>query len=166
MSLYNMIHGANPATFFVLPMLGKHGEQYPRFRDCFIVPHQYEMRETPALGSIPLMVPRDGEDAKPDGNIYVLTRVGGGNRDDYSDAITELRAMPTYVEDYDDPFDATFATFVFKVPEEWAADFEHVKEGDWHLVSAAYRDRMKAVYPKLFSAHDNPNAAAEAAAAE
>jgi hypothetical protein len=38
MSLYNMMNGANPATFFILPMLGeKHPEQYPRFRDCFVV---------------------------------------------------------------------------------------------------------------------------------
>ena len=36
MSLYNMINGVQPAAFFVLPMLGKHPDEYPRFRDCFI----------------------------------------------------------------------------------------------------------------------------------
>lgn len=36
MSLYNMINGVNPATFIILPMLGKHPNEYPRFRDCFI----------------------------------------------------------------------------------------------------------------------------------
>ena len=37
MSLYNMLHGVNPSTFFILPMLGeKHPDEYPRFRDCFI----------------------------------------------------------------------------------------------------------------------------------
>ncbi len=54
MSLYNMINGVNPATFFILPMLGKHPDEYPRFRDCFV-----------------------GEDQK---SIEILTRVGGGNR--------------------------------------------------------------------------------------
>ncbi len=37
MSLYNMINGVNPATFFILPMLGKHPDEYPRFRDCLWV---------------------------------------------------------------------------------------------------------------------------------
>lgn len=53
MSLYNMINGVNPATFIILPMLGKHPDEYPRFRDCFI----------------------------KDGMIEVYTRVGGNNRD-------------------------------------------------------------------------------------
>lgn len=35
MSLYNMVNGMNQATFFVLPMLGRHPDEYPRFRDCF-----------------------------------------------------------------------------------------------------------------------------------
>jgi hypothetical protein len=30
MSLYNMVHGTTQATFFVLPMLGKHPDEYPR----------------------------------------------------------------------------------------------------------------------------------------
>lgn len=36
MSLYNMLNGVNPCTFLILPMLGKHPDEYPRFRDCFI----------------------------------------------------------------------------------------------------------------------------------
>ena len=38
MSLYNMICGVKPATFFVLPMLGEghHPDTWPRFRDCFL----------------------------------------------------------------------------------------------------------------------------------
>ena len=31
-----MINGVQPATFFLLPMLGKHPDEYPRFRDCFV----------------------------------------------------------------------------------------------------------------------------------
>lgn len=30
-----MINGVNQATFYILPMLGKHPDEYPRFRDCF-----------------------------------------------------------------------------------------------------------------------------------
>lgn len=54
MSLYNMICGVNPAAFFILPMLGKHPDEYPRFRDCFV--------------------------SDDETSIEVLTRVGGGNR--------------------------------------------------------------------------------------
>ena len=53
MSLYNMINGFNPACVFILPLLGRHDKEYPRFRDCFLT---------------------------DDGNIAVYTRVGGGNR--------------------------------------------------------------------------------------
>lgn len=54
MSLYNMINGVNLSAFIFLPMLGKHPNEYPRFRDCFL-----------------------GED---ENSIVVFTRVGGGNR--------------------------------------------------------------------------------------
>lgn len=50
-----MLHGVNPATFLILPMLGKHPDEYPRFRDCFIT---------------------------EDDHILILTRVGGPNRDE------------------------------------------------------------------------------------
>ena len=29
------MNGVNPATFFILPMLGKHPDEFPRFRDCW-----------------------------------------------------------------------------------------------------------------------------------
>ena len=49
-----MINGVNPATFLFLPMLGKHPDEYPRFRDCFI--------------------------SEDETQKIVFTRVGGGNR--------------------------------------------------------------------------------------
>ena len=36
MSLYNMLFGVTPATFFFFFLLGKHPDEYPRFRDCFL----------------------------------------------------------------------------------------------------------------------------------
>ena len=36
MSLYNMMNGFNPACLFIMPMLGRKQEEYPRFRDCFV----------------------------------------------------------------------------------------------------------------------------------
>ena len=53
MSLYNMMNGFNPACVFIMPMLGRKQEEYPRFRDCFVT---------------------------EENNIAIYTRVGGGNR--------------------------------------------------------------------------------------
>lgn len=122
MSFYNMLHGINQATFFVLPMLGeKHPDEYPRFRDCFITENE---------------------------NIAVYTRVGGGNRDEgYGEE--ELQAHPNYISDYDDDFDSTYATYVFSVPEEFKNDFELVKEGRLKECSEMYKQRVIKVYPKI-----------------
>ena len=62
MSLYNMVNGVKPTTFFVLPMLGKHPDEYPRFRDCFL---------------------SDEEHPQYDDHIHIYTRTGGGNREGY-----------------------------------------------------------------------------------
>ena len=129
MSLYNMVHGVNQATFFILPMLGKHPDEYPRFRDCFC-----------------------GDDEHPEydeGHILVYTRVGGGNRESYQDEIKELRKASGYVWDYDDSFDCTFASFIFKAPEKWKADYDAIREGRFVDISPPYIEEMKRVYPKL-----------------
>lgn len=130
MSLYNLINGVKPATFFVLPMLGKHPDEYPRFRDCLL---------------------SDEEHPEYDDHIHVYTRAGGGNREAYSDEIEQLRAMPTFVADFDDSFDNTYATFVFAVPKQWQADFDKVKAGRVTEVSDAYQAELVRVYPKLES---------------
>ncbi len=128
MSLYNLINGVKPACFFLLPMLGKHPDEYPRFRDCFI-----------------------GDDERPEhaNKIIVYTRTGGGNRDAYQAENDALRAMPGFVTDYDDSFDCTFACWVFDVPDKWKGDFDAIMSGDLAQVSDAYLAEMKRVYPKL-----------------
>lgn len=126
MSLYNMINGVNPATFFVLPMLGeKHPDSYPRFRDCFI----------------------------QNDEIHVLTRVGGNNKGcEYGEE--ELQKHPNYLRDFDEAFDSTYATYVFSVPEEFKADFELIKEGNLKEISSKYKERLYLVFPKLKKAFD------------
>ena len=127
MSLYNMINGVNPATFFILPMLGeKHPDNYPRFRDCFV----------------------------DDNEIHVYTRVGGGNRDcGYGEE--ELQTHPNYLRDEDDENDCTYATYVFSVPKEWQEDFDKITSGNLKEISQNYKDRLYAVFPKLKHQFDN-----------
>src|SRR5574344_2958904 len=121
MSLYNMIMGVNPAAFYILPMLGKHPDEYPRFRDCFIT---------------------EG------GNIAVYTRVCGGNRNEgYGEE--ELYKMEGFLCTYDDDYDNTYATYEFAVPEKWKSDFDKIVNGKIAEVSDAYKEEIKRVYPKL-----------------
>lgn len=122
MSLYNLMNGVNPAAFFILPMLGKHPDEYPRFRDCFV-----------------------GEDKK---TIEVFTHVGGGNRHSgYGEE--ELEKHPNFIRTYDDDFDSTYGTYVFSVPERWRDDFEKILNGKTLFISEEYFNEILRVYPKL-----------------
>jgi hypothetical protein len=133
MSLYNLLMGATPATFFVLPMLGKHPEEYPRFRDCFT-----------------------GDETRPeyDDHIHIYTRTGGVNREEYERENDEIRSMPGFVTDFDDSFDSTYASWVFKVPERWQTDFAKIKTQSLREVSAEYQAELRRVYPKLSDKFD------------
>lgn len=120
--LYNLINGVNPATFFILPMLGKHPDEYPRFRDCFV----------------------------SDDNtcIEVLTRVGGGNRDcGYGEE--ELMKHPNFIKTYDWDEDNTYGWYIFSVPEKWKEDFDKIINGSLAEISDEYFNEMIRVYPKL-----------------
>lgn len=126
--MYNLINGVSMACLYFLPMLGKHPDEYPRFRDCFL---------------------KDAQRPEYDGKIHVYTRVGGGNRLDYTDAIKALQSAPGYVADYDDGQDSTYAMFVFEIPEKWKKDFCRIMNGEHTLVSADYVAQLKKVLPKL-----------------
>lgn len=121
MSLYNALNGVNQATFYVLPMLDKHPDEYPRFRDCFVT---------------------------DDHHIAVYTRVGGGNRNcGYGEE--ELCASANFVKTYDDDFDSTYATYEFSVPSEWEEDFNKIVDGNLESVSDKYLEQVAKVFPKL-----------------
>lgn len=121
MSLYNMINGFNPACIFIMPMLGRRQEEYPRFRDCFVT---------------------------EENNIAIYTRVGGGNRD-CGFGEEELYEDENFLTTYDDEFDCTYATYEFKVPDKWKNDFNKILSDDLQNVSAEYQNYLKEFYPKL-----------------
>ena len=135
MSLYNMLNGVNPATFFILPMLGqKHPDNYPRFRDCFVNNNE----------------------------IHVYTRVGGGNRNcEFGEE--ELQQHPNYLRDFDDEYDSTYATYVFSIPDEFKNDFDLITSGKIKEISEAYKERLYKVYPKLKDTFDKIFITADAA---
>lgn len=128
MSLYNMIHGHNPAVKLVLPLLKKNPGDYPRFRDCFL---------------------EDEEHPSTRGKIHIYTRVGGGNREEYEEDIERLRNMPGFVEDYDEEFDNTYATFVYEAPDPWKDDVLRLLDGKLAELSTEYKQLMYDTYPDV-----------------
>lgn len=100
MSLYNMIHGFNQYAIIVfLTMLDINLYEIGRFRDVFL-----------------------GED---ENSIEVFTRLGAGNRKYHQEEIEFLRNNKHFRKDYDEvEYDATYATFVYNIPEKWRKDFD------------------------------------------
>lgn len=86
MSFYNMIFGKNSMADLLLAMVGLKPGQIGRFRDAYW----------------------NGSE------VCVYTRMGGGNRETYEAEIEALLNHPGYVDDEDDDFDSTYATFRFK----------------------------------------------------
>lgn len=144
MSLYNMMNGVQPETFIFLPMLGKHPDQYPRFRDC-VIGRMVNSDKNDQFG-IPV---KRKEFTKGKREISVYTRVGGENRESYEKEIQELRNTPGYVTDYDDDFDTTFATFVFEVPKKWEKDYDTIRQEGLMAASEEYKREVERVYPRL-----------------
>jgi len=122
-----MLKGVNPATFFILPMLGKHPDEYPRFRDCFV----------------------------KDNKILIYTRTGGNNRNTYAEENKTICNMNGFVSTYDDEYDSTYAMWVFNVPEKWLKDFNKIINGNMESISNEYLSELKKVYPKLADKFDN-----------
>lgn len=50
--------------------------------------------------------------------VGIYTRNGGGNRENYQEVLDELKNHPLHVCDYDDDFDNTYATILFRIPEK------------------------------------------------
>lgn len=86
--------------------------------------------------------------------ICILTRTGGANRDEYGPSIAEMRAMPGYLTDYDDPFNSTYASFVYAVPLRWRKDYDTIMERRftspllWDALSADYKQEIRRIYPQ------------------
>lgn len=141
MSLYNMLFGMNPMSDTFLAMLNLDRRTVGRFRDCFI--------------------DHDGDQLI----LAIFTRNGGGNRDHWSDekesgmecgccgcVITHnLPKHPLYIRDFDDDFDSTYATVLFKVPEKYVQFIKDLDE--LNPDTPKPMERFKGVIDKL-KAHE------------
>ena len=127
-SIYNLMNGVNPATFFFLPMLGNHPDTYPRFRDCFVT---------------------------KDKKILILTRLG---HEDFGEEQEQMRNLPNYVKDYVMEDDQSYRMFVYKCPSEWEADWDimaqNKKPSDAYIeqmckVYPKLENRFREIYEKM-----------------
>ena len=108
MSLYNILHGVDDLAPILLKILdldqpdGKFDTG--RFRDIYL-----------------------NEDGT---KIILLTRNGGGNRDDYQNIFDSLEAdHPNYITDFDDDFDSTYAYIEFSIPDQFKEDLKALATG-------------------------------------
>ena len=108
MSLYNYLFGSNPAETWINRILTKEGvPEFPRYRDAWIeYPNEHE--DEKLLKITPNRI-----------QFVVLTRTGGGNRDEYGDENEQISSHPLCISDDDSDFDTTYAEFRFKIPEKY-----------------------------------------------
>lgn len=108
MSLYNLLHGINDLSPLLLRMLDldqKDGNyDTGRFRDIYL-----------------------NEDGT---KVILLTRNGGGNREEYQSIIDHLATHPEYIRDYDDDFDCTYAYIEFNVPKDFLEQTRALSTGE------------------------------------
>jgi hypothetical protein len=86
--MYNMIFQENPASDWLLSLLGLTRQEVGRFRDTWV---------------------QKGQDGELE--IAVYTRNGGNNRPHH---MPDFSTHPLYLRDKDDTFDNTYATIYFK----------------------------------------------------
>ena len=94
MSMYNMMFGISPNAATLMSVLDVDVNSVPRFRNC-------------------LLNEVDGVR-----RILIVTRTGGGNRENFIYENESLRKVPGYLSDDDDGFDTTYAVFTYAVPPE------------------------------------------------
>lgn len=104
MSLYDIAVGTHPAMGVLLAALGATDEGkislIPRLRDVYLYPEE----------------------------IRILTRTGGGNRDEYAVDNDWLRSFDNFLRDWDDEYDSTYAWWAYSWPDAWRPQLQHMLE--------------------------------------
>lgn len=131
MSMYNLLNGMNAGLgIMVSPFLPMRFDNFPRIRDVFL------------------------RDADHEGDIFVYTRMGAGNADCWNDSEDDRecdcpgciagRIEENCFNTYEDEFDCTYKTFVFKVTDH-RDDFEKLLAGKTDF-SEWYVNKLKELF--------------------
>lgn len=127
MSLYNEIFGMNPYAPELMSILGLNVEPAKQFGKLEDLDTPNDLiaftEECKAKNIWPIGRFRDAyvseSDTPGEYCIFVFTRNGGGNRQDYDSIFKILEHHPNYLSNYDDSFDTTYCYFRFSVPDEF-----------------------------------------------
>lgn len=143
-----MMLGVHPLAPMLLAMIGVEPGSLGRLRDCY-------------LGRGP-----DGEL-----EIHVFTRNGGGNREHFRECDPGLECgctgcvithnvplMPGYIRDFDDPFDSTYATIAFRIPERFADGLAELVRDEPEVVLPPFKERFDAMMKRIKSDPNDPAA--------
>jgi len=135
MSLYNLMHGMNAnLAVMISPFLPRAADAFPRFRNVFT----------------------EIEDSPCEGDLYIYTRMGGGNADCWADGSDDcdcgacdaagIEGEENCVGAFDDSFDCTYKTFVFKIPDDMKKDWEALQENRISDLSELYFNKLNELF--------------------
>lgn len=116
MSIYNIVNGENAFSDILLGLLFEgDNEQYNelgRYRDTCLSAYPSDDEYADEYADA------DNEDVDVEDYLYIgiLTRNGGGNREEYEYVFDTVREHPDYYTNYDCTYDYTYAMIWFKIP--------------------------------------------------
>lgn len=94
-------------------------------------------------------VERDSEDSVI---VAIYTRVGGGNRPDYQEWLSNVRLLPSFVSDSDDEFDSTYCTLRFRLYKHslmrWFGIWMGADNTGWNGSDEVWAELQEAALPE------------------
>ena len=105
MSLYHLLHGKPSDELFEKLILWSDLKniEIPRFRDISV------------------------SDKEP--VVIILTRTGGGNREEYEADNVAMTVFDTFIEEYDCSWDRTYAEFRYNIKKEYIDEWKKMIDG-------------------------------------
>lgn len=107
-----MLFGQNKNSDELWNILNLDDYEVGRYRDIYLREYHADDSECKYHGM------------EPGKYIVLLTRNGGGNREDYEGCFESLRGHPNYEDDWDCDFDCTYAEIAFSIPEKVKEEIE------------------------------------------
>lgn len=128
MSLYTQIFGENENADKILDLIDINRENFGRYRDCWL---------------------------NPEGTVAtVLSKVGGGNRQNYEYIYENLKLHIRYINYKEDPKDSTYVYFNFSIPDGKIGEAKMIAPKEKHKsVHQMFEDEIK-------EANSDPNSPA------
>lgn len=134
--MYNMLFGRNILAECLLITINMTPGDFPRYRDTWLDEDKDEEE--------------NGKENK-EYNLVVLTRTGGGNRDEYEEDNEALTFNEHYLYDNDADFDSTYAEFYFRIPNIFNEDIKKIKNNDLNNLSVEFMNKLKEDMPDHYN---------------